>query len=81
MLTAKFLARTERATKLKFQGYEVTNQPEGLVVIRRIELDETELTPESDWMDGYPNTDPSEGLWVGRNLDAAMAEIRRRILG
>lgn len=79
MLTAKFLSRIVRVTKLKFPGYEVTNQPDGLVAIRRIELDETELTPESDWMEGYPNTDPTEGLWLGRNLDAAMAEIRRRI--
>jgi len=81
MLTAKFSWRIERITKSKFPGYEITNQPDRLVVIRRIELDETELTPESDWMEGYPNTDPSEGLWVCRNLDAALAEIRRRILG
>jgi len=81
MLMAKFLSHIERALKLKFPGYEITNQPDGLVAIRRIELDETELTPESDWMEGYPNTDPSEGLWVGRSLEAAMVEIRRRILG
>mgnify|MGYP007125622848 CR=1 FL=1 len=65
---------------MKFPGYEVTNQPGEVVAIRRVELDETELTPESDWMEGYPNADTSEGLWVGRSLDAAMAEIRRRIL-
>lgn len=80
MLTAKFSDALRGDSKLKFPGYEVTNQPDGLVAIRRIELDETELTPESDWMEGYPNTDPTEGLWLGRNLDAAMAEIRRRIL-
>ena len=66
---------------MKFPGYEITNQPDGVVAIRSIELDETELTPESDWMEGYPNTEPSEGLWVGRSLDAALAEIRRRIVG
>jgi len=70
-----------RGFKLKFPGYEITNQPDGEVAIRSIELDETELTPESDWMEGYPNTEPSEGLWVGRSLDAALVEIRRRIVG
>lgn len=78
---AKFSSQLERATKLKFPGYEITNQPDGFVAIRQIELDETELTPESDWMEGYPNTDPAESLWVGRSLEAAMAEVRRRILG
>jgi hypothetical protein len=80
MLSAKFASHIERVSKLKFSGYEIFNQPDGVVAIRCIELDETELTPESDWMEGYPNTDPSEGLWVGRSLDAALAEIRRRIL-
>jgi hypothetical protein len=65
---------------LKFPGYEVTNQPGEVVAIRRVELDETELTPESDWMEGYPNSDPSEGIWVGRDLDAALAAIRWRLM-
>ena len=64
---------------MKFTGYEVTNLQDGLVAIRRVELDETELTAASDWMEGYSNSDPSDGLWVGRDLDTALAEIRRRI--
>lgn len=65
---------------MKFSGYEVTNQQDGIVAIRCVEMDETELTPESEWMDGYPNADISEGLWIGRSLDAALSEIRRRLL-
>ncbi len=66
---------------MRFPGFEVTvAQRDGGVSIRRIELDETELTPESNWMEGYPNSDPSEGIWVGRDLDAALTEIRRRLL-
>lgn len=65
---------------MRFPGFEVTVDVNGTIAIRRVEIDETELTPESDWMEGYPNSDPSEGIWVGRSLDAAMAEIRRRIL-
>lgn len=66
---------------MRFPGFEVTvgQRDEGMS-IRRIELDETELTPESNWMEGYPNSDPSEGIWVGRDLDAALTEIRRRLL-
>ena len=66
---------------MRFPGFEVTvSQRDGGVSIRRIELDETELTPESNWMEWYPNSDPSEGIWVGRDLDAALTEIRRRLL-
>jgi len=64
---------------LKFPGYQVVTAEDGSITIRRIELDETELTPESNWMEGYPNADPGEGLWLGRDLDAALSEVRRRL--
>jgi hypothetical protein len=64
---------------LKFPGYQVVTAEDGSITIRRIELDETELTPESNWMEGYSNTDPEEGLWLGRDLDAALNEVRRRL--
>lgn len=65
---------------MKFPGYLVTKGKDGEIRIRPTELDETDLTPDSDWMVGYPNCDPSEGIWVGRDLDSALAEIRRRLL-
>ena len=47
---------------MRFPGYQVEAAEDGSITIRCIELDETELTPESNWMEGYPNTDPGEGL-------------------
>ncbi len=66
---------------MKFPGYQIRNSDNGVILISCIDLDETELTPESDWMEGYPNSDPEEGLWLGRDLDAALNEVRRRLLG
>lgn len=65
---------------MKFPGFAVTNQSDGRVTIQSIVLDETELTPESDWMEGYPNRDPELGVWVGRDIEAALKEIRNRLL-
>ena len=66
---------------MRFPGFQVVAAEDGSITIRCIELDETELTPESNWMEGYPNTDPGEGLWFGRDIDAALNEVRRRLLG
>lgn len=66
---------------MKFPGYQIANAEQGAITIQRIELDETEFTPESYWMEGYPNADPEEGLWIGRDIDAALNEVRRRLLG
>lgn len=64
---------------MKFPGYAVSNASDGAITIQRIELDETELTAESNWTEAYPNSDPSCGYWAGRSLDSALQEIRRRL--
>ena len=64
---------------MKFPGYTVTFSEDGSTTISRSIFDETELTPESNWMEGYPNGDPTAGYWQGRDLDAALVEIRRRL--
>lgn len=66
---------------MKFPGYQVVAAEDRSITIRCVELDETELTPLSNWMEGYPNTDPEAGLWLGRDLEAALNEVRRRLLG
>lgn len=63
---------------MKFPGYVVSTL-EGKVAISRVEIDETELTPESDWMQGYQNEDPNSGVWLGRDLEAALIEVRKRL--
>lgn len=64
---------------MKFPGYQVEQADDRSVTIRRVELDETELTPESNWMEGYANADPEEGQWLGRELDAALNVVRRML--
>ena len=66
---------------MKFPGYAVTSGADGAITIQRVELDETELTPESDWMEAYQNSDQDYGYWAGRNLDAALLEVRRLLGG
>jgi hypothetical protein len=64
---------------MKFPAYAITNAPSGAITIQRVELDESELTPESNWTEAYPNSDPSSGYWACRSLDGALQEIRRQL--
>lgn len=70
-----------KVINMKFPGFIVSNQSDEVVVIKRVDLDDTELTPESNWMEGYPNKDLQSGVWLGRDLESALLEIRRRMVG
>lgn len=63
---------------MKFPGFVVSSL-DSKVEIRRVEIDETELTPESDWMEGYQNQDENACSWMGRDLEAALIEVRKRL--
>lgn len=65
---------------MRFPGFVVTNHENGEVCIRKEIFDDTELTPESKWMEGYTNGDPESGVWAGRDVEAALCEVRKRLL-
>lgn len=64
---------------MRFPGYVVTNQVSGGVTIKRDIFDDTELSTESNWMEGYANSVPESGVWIGRDIEAALEEIRKRL--
>ena len=61
---------------MKFPAYQISQNKNGTITVSHVVLDETELTPESKWMEGYLNNCPEEGLWQGRSLESTLENIR-----
>lgn len=65
---------------MKFPGFMVSNQADGSVLISHMVFDETELSPDSNWMEGYSNKDLESCIWLGRDIDSALLEVRKRMV-